>query len=90
MYIAIILRLLFGYVRAEIEGYYVERFINLCQNKRILIWNLKREKGVKLFFNIGIKDFKKLKPIARKTSCKLERKEGFLFLCTSIKKEKYL
>ena len=69
MYIGILLRLIFGYVRIEIEGYYIERFINICQNKKILIWNLKRQKVVKLFLNIGIKDFKKLKNIARKTNC---------------------
>ena len=71
MYIGIILRLIFGYVRIEVEGYYIERFINICQNKKILIWNLKRQKGVKLYLNIGIKDFKKLKAIARKTKCKI-------------------
>ena len=48
MYIAILLRLILGYVIVEVEGYYIERFINICQNKKILIWNIKREKGVKL------------------------------------------
>ena len=78
MYIAILLRLILGYVRIEVEGYYIERFINICQNKKILIWNLKREKGVQLFFNIGISDFKKLKEISRKTNCKIKikRKKG--------------
>ena len=56
MYIGILLRLIFGYVRVEVEGYYIERFINICQNKKILIWNLNRQKGVKLYLNIGIKD----------------------------------
>ena len=90
MYIAILLRLLFGYVRVEIEGYYIERFINICQNKKILIWNLKREKGVKLFFNIGIKDFKSLKQISRKTNCKIKiiRKKGIPFLLHRYKKRK--
>lgn len=90
MYIAILIRLLFGYVRVEIEGYYIERFINICQNKRILIWNLKREKGVKLFLNIGVKDFKKLRPIARKTNCKLKirKKRGIPFLMYKYKKRK--
>ena len=90
MYIAILLRLIFGYVRVEIEGYYIERFINICQNKKILIWNLKREKGVKLFFNIGIKDFKSLKQISRKTNCKIKiiRKKGIPFLLHRYKKRK--
>ena len=90
MYIAILLRLIFGYVRVEIEGYYIERFINICQNKKILIWNLKREKGVKLFFNIGIKDFKRIKNIARKTNCKIKikKKKGIPFLLYKYKKRK--
>ena len=90
MYIAILLRLIFGYVKVEIEGYYIERFINICQNKKILIWNLKREKGVKLFFNIGIKDFKSLKQISRKTNCKIKiiRKKGMPFLLHRYKKRK--
>lgn len=90
MYIAILLRLILGYVIVEVEGYYIERFINICQNKKILIWNIKREKGVKLFFNIGIKDFKKLKPIARKTNCKLKirKKRGIPFFMHKYKKRK--
>ena len=90
MHIAIFLRLILGYVRVEVEGYYIERFINICQNKKIIIWNLKREKGVKLLFNIGINEFKKLKPIARKTNCKLKimRKRGIPFFIYKYKKRK--
>ena len=90
MYIGILLRLIFGYVRIEVEGYYIERFINICQNKKILIWNLKRQKGVKLFLNIGIKDFKKLKNIARKTNCKIKisKKKGIPFILHRYKKRK--
>ena len=90
MYIAILLRLILGYVRIEVEGYYIERFINICQNKKILIWNLKREKGVQLFFNIGISDFKKLKEISRKTNCKIKinKKKGIPFILHRYKKRK--
>ena len=90
MYIGILLRLIFGYVRVEVEGYYIERFINICQNKKILIWKLKREKGVKLNLNIGIKDFKKLKTIARKTNCKIKinKKKGIPFILHRYKKRK--
>ena len=72
MFIKLLARLLFGYVRIEVEGYYIERFINICTNNKILIWNLKREKGVKLYLNIGINDFRKLSTIARKTNCKIK------------------
>ena len=82
MYVKLLLRLIFGYVRIEVEGYYIERFINICTNNKILIWNLKREKGVKLYLNIGI--------IAKKTNCKVRilRKRGVPFLLNRYKKRK--
>lgn len=90
MYIKLLIKLIIGYVRIEVEGYYIERFINICTNKKILIWNLKREKGVKLYLNIGINDFKKLSAIARKTNCKVKilRKRGVPFLLNRYKKRK--
>ena len=90
MFIKLLVRLLFGYVRIEVEGYYIERFINICTNNKILIWNLKREKGVKLYLNIGINDFKKLSVIARKTNCKIKilRKKGIPFFLNRYKKRK--
>lgn len=90
MIIGILIRLIFGYVRIEVEGYYIERFINICQNKKIIIWNLKRKKGVNLYLNIGIKDFKKLKKIARKTNCKIKikKKKGIPFILHKYKKRK--
>ena len=50
-----------GYVRVVIEGYYIERFINICTNNNIIIWNIKKEKNIRLYLNIGINDFKKIK-----------------------------
>ena len=66
------------------------RFINICISRKIFIWNLKREKGVKLFLNIGINDFKKIPKIARKANCKIKivRKRGVPFLLHRYKKRK--
>ena len=51
---------------------FVERFINICGNEKITIWNLKRNKNVKLELNIGIKDLKKVAKIAKQTNCKMK------------------
>lgn len=80
-----------GYVRITVEGYYIERFINICINNKILIWNIKREKGgVKILLNVGINDFKKLGQIAKKTKCKIKiyRKRGMPFLLNRYRKRK--
>ena len=86
MFIKILLNYILGYVRITVEGYYIERFINICRNNKIIIWNLKRDKSVRLNLNIGIKDFKKIKKIAKKTK---SRKKGYHFYLIGTKKEKY-
>ena len=48
MLIKVLLCYICGYIRVSVEGYYIERFINICTNKKIIIWNLKRDKNVKL------------------------------------------
>ena len=90
MYIGILIRWLLGYLRIEVEGYYIEKFINLCKENKILIWNLKKDRGVKLCLNIGIKDFKKLKKICRNTQCKtkIQKKRGIPFIIFRYKKRK--
>lgn len=90
MIFRIILNYIIGYIRISIEGYYIERFINICRNNKITIWNLKRDKNIKLYMNIGIKDFKKIIKIAKQTKCKvkIERKRGLPFLFNKYKKRK--
>ena len=90
MLIKILLKYILGYVRISVEGYYIERFINICTTSKILIWNLKRVKGVKLFLNVGIKDFYEIIKIAKKLKCKVKiiRKRGMPFLINRYKKRK--
>ena len=90
MFIKVLLRYIIGYIKVAVEGYYIERFINICTQRNIIIWNLKREKGVKLYLNIGIKDFKKLNYVSKKTKCriKIEAKKGIPFLLHKYKKRK--
>lgn len=87
----IVLSYILGYVRITVEGYYIERFINICINSKILIWNIKREKGgVKIFLNVGLHDFKKLIQISKKTKCKIKinRKRGIPFILNKYRKRK--
>lgn len=90
MSIRILLSYFCGYVNISVEGYYIEKFINMCISKGILLWNLEREKSTYLQTNISIKDFKRIKKVARKTKCKitLNKKRGFPFLLNRYKKRK--
>ncbi len=90
MLIKIIFNYIIGYIRISIEGYYIERFINICRNEKITIWNLKRDKNVKLELNIAIKDLKRVTKIAKQTKCKMKitRKKGLPFIFNKYKKRK--
>ena len=90
MFIKILLKYILGYVRIKVEGYYIERFINICTTSKILIWSLKREKGVRLYLNIGIKDFFEAVKIAQKLKCKVRiiQKRGVPFFIHKYKKRK--
>lgn len=90
MILKIILYYIIGYIRIEIEGFYIERFMNQCMNSRIFIWNLKRDKETKLYCNIGISDFIHLKKISKKTNCKIkiQKKKGLPFILNKYKKRK--
>ena len=90
MIIRVLLQYLLGYVRVTIEGYYIERFINICTTSKILIWNLKRDKGVRLYLNIGINDFYKVVKIAKKLKCKVKinKKRGIPFIINKYRKRK--
>jgi len=69
-----------GYLKIRISGNNVERFLNLCANKNIHLWNLlANDKAYEA--NIRLQDLKKLKPILRKTKTKVMITEriGFPF-----------
>lgn len=90
MYFKILLNYIFGFLNIEIEGYFVEKFINICISKGILLWNTKRVKSTIAYMNIGIKDFKKAVKISKDTKCKIKilNKKGIPFLFNKYKKRK--
>ena len=90
MFLKILLNYIIGYVRISIEGYYIERFINICTNNNILIWNLKRKNNIKMHLNCSISNFKNIVKIAKQTKCKvkIERKKGIPFILNRYRKRK--
>lgn len=90
MKLKILQNYILGYIRVEIEGYFIERLINLCVSKKILLWSSKRKKTTLLYTNISIKDFKEITKIAKQTKCKVKIKEkkGIPFIFNKYKKRK--
>lgn len=79
-----------GYVNIFVEGVFLERFINICRSKNIILWNIERKKSTIMYANISIEDFKNIRRIANKTKCrvKINNKKGLPFLFYKYKKRK--
>jgi len=90
--IKILLSYIFGFVEIEIEGFFLERFINLCKQNNIYIWNIERESTTKIKIRVSIDDFKRIKQVTRslKYKLKITRKIGIPFLAFKYKKRKIL
>ena len=90
MFFKILLSYLIGYLRIEVTGYYIERFINLCNSNHILTWNLKKGKNANILLNIEINSLKEIVKLAKRTKCKIKiiNKKGLPFLINKYKKRK--
>ena len=81
-----IIQYLQGYLILCVEGDSAERFLNLCSYHKIYIWNVTIHDNV-YELQIRIKDFRKIRPIARKTHThvKIKNRFGFPFFIYSHK-----
>lgn len=84
-----IIRFLKGYLSIRVWGFSTERFINLCGNHNILLWNIVNH-GDYYTMCISLKGFYLLRPITRKTGTRvvITSRYGLPFLSMRMKKRK--
>lgn len=77
-------------LQVEVEGYFVERFINLCKINNVNIWEVKNETSGKISFLTIPKELKKMEPFLSRTKCKLKvtKKKGIYFSILKYKKRR--
>ena len=83
------IRYLRGYVKIHIQGFSPERFLNMCSYHQIFIWGLSPDgNGYEMF--LSITDFRRLKPLVKKTHTKLTvtGRYGFPFFLFRYRKRK--
>jgi len=80
-----------GYLVVEITGVTTEKLINLCTYKGIYLWDIKWRKN-SIISKIHIDDFRRVRPLARKTHCsiKIKGRYGLPFFVYSIRNRKML
>ena len=85
-----IINFIAGYVSIEVEGYYIERFINSCMKQGIELWAIKRK--MTTILNCKVPDNKKeqAKEIAKKHQClfTIKNQRGIPILIKRYKKRK--
>lgn len=85
-----ILKFLKGYLMIRVWGFSPERFMNLCSNKNILLWNITKEEDA-YSMCISLQGFYQLKEIARKTGTRVVicKRYGLPFLIPAIWARKF-
>ena len=82
---------LLGYVNIVVEGFFIEKFMNICISKKIFFWNTNRRKSTVFSANIAVRDYREVIKIAKKCQCKvkIQRKRGLPFLLNRYRKRKF-
>lgn len=80
-----------GYVTIRAEGRFTERFINLCVNRGIYLWDIKRSGENAVTANISKQGFLSLRPICRETHTRVHiiTKKGAPFLGAKLRRRKF-
>ena len=63
-------RILFGYVRVRVSGEHPERFLNLCANNGIAVWNVKRRDEI-LLCSVFARDYKRIRRLRKRSRVRL-------------------
>ncbi|MBQ8598448.1 MAG: sporulation protein YqfD [Lachnospiraceae bacterium] len=84
-----VIRYLKGYVSIKVWGFSPERFMNLCSNHNIFLWDIVNC-GEYYTMNISLKGFYQLRAISRKTGTRvvITRRYGLPFLSVKMWKRK--
>lgn len=79
-----------GYVIISVEGFFLEKFINICIRRKIFLWDIKKIKGNYMTLKVSIKAFKMLRPVAKKTKSRIRiiGKRGMPFVYSKYKGRK--
>lgn len=83
------IRYLKGYLSIKVWGFSTERFINLCGNRNIILWDIENH-GDYYTMCISLKSFYQLKSITKKTGTRvvITGRYGLPFLSLRMKKRK--
>lgn len=79
-----------GYVIIIVTGRSLERFINICSKRQMLLWDIVRKDAESASMKASIRGFKLMRPAAKKSGCRvhIKKKCGLPFCLYRFKKKK--
>lgn len=79
-----------GTIVVEVEGFFIERFLNLCKIQNIEIYEIKYITAGLITFKTSLNKFSDIRKIANKTKCKakIKKKKGIYFVLFRYKKRR--
>ena len=79
-----------GYVIIIVTGRSLERFINICSKRQILLWDIVRKDAESASMKASVRGFKLMRPAAKKSGCRvhIKKKCGLPFCLYRFKKKK--
>jgi similar to stage IV sporulation protein len=87
-----LVRYLKGYVLIEVNGFFVEKFLNLCTDENIIIWDIKKNENGSLNLKMTLRAFKKIRRASyrTRTNVKILKRYGIKFFINNSKNRKGL
>ncbi|MDD2627308.1 MAG: sporulation protein YqfD [Clostridia bacterium] len=85
-----ILRKVNGTIIVELEGFFIERFLNLCKIQGVKILDIKYITPGLIIFKTNLREFSKIRILANKTKCKvrIKKKKGIYFILCKYRKRR--
>lgn len=85
-----ILNYILGFYIIQVDGFYIERFINICLKENIFLWGIVRKKSSLITAKIAMYDYERAKEIARncQTIVEIKKKIGLRFIIEKYKNRK--
>ncbi|HOJ81112.1 MAG TPA: sporulation protein YqfD, partial [Clostridiales bacterium] len=79
-----------GYVIIIVEGFFIEKFINICARRRIHLWDVRIQRERRVTARVSISGFRLIRPVARKTGCRVRllKKRGLPFVFSKYRRRK--
>ena len=81
-----------GYVILYLTGFNIERFLSLCAQRKIYLWDIKERTKESLYISVRVSDFLKMREIAYKTKTRvhIKKKAGLPIILKKYKKRYFL